>query len=409
MAHRAELHDDADSVTVAGTEYASIVCSLTTFQHCFHRANGFQQHALQEFQALKAALLAGGVAPDAIETLISSVLYPPTALDDDTNSAEDSPEKARWSADAAVFVPKKDFFSKSNTNGAVIKPWRDTTNIPPTPPSNSQEQSGTEKDDEETGYYEEEEEQQYENNHDDRSLVLRGLSPFTTLVDIENVLRGGIVLNMFIRSRDRERSAHVAFVEPLVAEKFIMHCKRNDLYIKGRRIKVYWDEKQHYMPGHIARRVYNNNATRNLVIRFPNSDTTLESICDDLEHIHNLEVVSCEMKNGHAFFSTNGIGHAVTARTCMQSRLKYKSTRIEFYPDECDQPLPEIVRKPYKRDMSPNKTKYNTISHVNRFALLVDGEEDDFAFEEAHQAAARRNVSAGDAVWETKIATVPVL
>ena len=344
----------------------------------------------------------GGVAPEAIVTLINSVLSPPTPPEDGPKSAQNSPQKPQWSAEAPVFVPNRDLFSKNDTTSASKQPWRDT-NIPPTPPSFSQEQSGTEKDDEETGYYEEEEER-YHNNHDDRSVVLRGLSPFTTLADIAKVVRGGIVLNMFIRAR--ERSAHIAFVEPLVAEKFIMHHKRNDLYIKGKRIDVYWDEKQHFMPGHIARRVYNNNATRNLVIRFPKSDTTPESLRDDLEHIHRLEVVSCEMKNGHAFISTNGINFAVTARTCMQSRLKYKHTRIDFYPDECDHPLPEVIKKPYtKRDQSPNKTKFNTISHVNRFALLVGDNEDEF--DDVRQAAVRRHVSAGDIIWETKLATLP--
>jgi hypothetical protein len=145
------------------------------------------------------------------------------------------------------------------------------------------------------------------------------------------------------------------------------------------------------MPGHIARRVH-NGATRNLVIRFVKPALTAESIREDLEHIHQLEVVDIAFEEGHAFISLNGINRAVTARTCMSSRLKYKGSRIEFFPDECEEPLPGIVKKQCKRP-SPNKAA--TVSHMNRFALLL--EESDDEFEEAHTGEMRRNVSAGDA------------
>ena len=339
--------------------------------------------------------------PDAIVTLINSVLYPLAPIQNAAKPVNDVPEKGQWSAEAPVFVPKENFVKRS-TRPAVSKQWRNTS-VPPTPPSFSQEQNDSDIYDEDADGNEEQE--QYENNYDDRSVVLRGISPFTTLADIAKAVRGGIVLNMFLRHR--EKSAYVAFVEPLVAEKFVMHCRRNDMYIKGKRIEVYWDDKQHYMQAHTARRIHNNGATRNLVVRFPPPDTTPESIKEDLEHIDRLEIVSCEMKNGHAFISTNGVHHAVTAKTCMQSRRKYKHGRIDFYADECDQPLPDIVKKPYnKREHSPSKRKSNTISHMNRFALLNDA--DDEEFEDAHRAAVRRNVSANDAVWETKIAEVPV-
>ena len=120
---------------------------------------------------------------------------------------------------------------------------------------------------------------------------------------------------------------------------------------------------------------------------------TVDSIRDDLEHIHRLEIVDLKIKDGHAWISTNGVNWAVVASTCMQSRLKYKASKIEFYPDDCDQPLPTIVKKQYKRRGNSPK-KFATIPHANRFAPLNGGmdEEDD-----AHTDAARRTVSSGDA------------
>ena len=134
-----------------------------------------------------------------------------------------------------------------------------------------------------------------------------------------------------------------------------------------------WDERQQYMPGHLARRVACNGASRNLVVRFIKPDMTPEDLREDLAHIHRLEVVEVSFDSGHAYISLNSIQQAITARSCMLSRFKYKGTRIEFYPDECDQPLPTIVKKHVPR---PSPVHARTWSHRNRFALLFNGSEE---------------------------------
>lgn len=142
------------------------------------------------------------------------------------------------------------------------------------------------------------------------------------------------------------------------------------------------------MAGHIARRV-RSGATRNIVVRFVKPDITAETIREHLGHIHRLEVVDINHRDGHAFISLNGITAAVTAKNCMSSRFKYKGSRIEFYPDECDQLLPPSVKKQHKRPSPKNAV---TVSRMNRFALLLEeGSED---FEEAHLGVGRRNLSA---------------
>jgi hypothetical protein len=66
---------------------------------------------------------------------------------------------------------------------------------------------------------------------------------------------------------------------------------------------------------------------------------------------------------------------AVTARTCMGSRLKYKGSRVEFYPDQCCEPLPPIARKTLEGAPSSPKKTFN----VNRFQMLASmgGEEEE--------------------------------
>ena len=115
--------------------------------------------------------------------------------------------------------------------------------------------------------------------------------------------------------------------------------------------------------------------TRNLVIRFVKPEMTAESICADVEHIHQCEVVGLRFELGHAFLSLSSIQSATHARSCFLSRLKYKGTRIEFYPDECDQPLPEAsqpmhVSKPTKAS-KPNQLAHSKgYATTNPFSLL---------------------------------------
>ena len=131
------------------------------------------------------------------------------------------------------------------------------------------------------------------------------------------------------------------------------------------------------MPGHISHKIVRFGASRNLVIRFPKADMTPESVSEDLKHIHNLHVLDVKsLAGGHLLISTNDVSLAVTARTCMSSRLKYKGSRIEFYPDECCQPLPPIVRKTYQpAPSSSEKKKIN----MNRFQMLIDVDEEEDA------------------------------
>ena len=53
--------------------------------------------------------------------------------------------------------------------------------------------------------------------------------------DIIDVVRGGLVLDIYLRSH--ERSASISFVEGSAAQEFMKHVKRNDIYVHGKRVK----------------------------------------------------------------------------------------------------------------------------------------------------------------------------
>ena len=116
-----------------------------------------------------------------------------------------------------------------------------------------------------------------------------------------------------------------------------------------------------------------------MIVRGIHPTITEERIRDHLDHIHNLVVISISFEDGDAYISLNSINNSLFARTCMMSRATYKGMKIEWYPDECSQPLPRAQYAPKKRNVPALQPRKFT-SAMNRFQMLnMDGAEDDTA------------------------------
>ncbi|KAF9765492.1 hypothetical protein IL306_002217 [Fusarium sp. DS 682] len=130
------------------------------------------------------------------------------------------------------------------------------------------------------------------------------------------------------------------------------------------------------MSGQVAHHI-RKGGSRNFVIRKRDPNLTAQSIRDDLEHIHNLHVINIAFEKDNCFISTNAVHGAIYARTCLQSRSEYKTSRIEWCADECAQPLqylPSEIQdpapdvKPQRRDVPTHPSRKNLMG--NRFKLL---------------------------------------
>jgi hypothetical protein len=67
-----------------------------------------------------------------------------------------------------------------------------------------------------------------------RTIQLSHLAEGTTHADIANAVRGGMLLDIFLRSHDR--CAMVSFLKSVDAKKFYDHVRRHDLYIRNKRV-----------------------------------------------------------------------------------------------------------------------------------------------------------------------------
>lgn len=144
--------------------------------------------------------------------------------------------------------------------------------------------------------------------HDQRTILITNVSDRTTHKDLVGIIRGGRVLDIFLRN---DRSATVSFVEgagefstpPLACPPlrgnnlatnpdkadFLAHAKRNDIYLHTKRLEFRWNDRQFHVPQHVANKIA-NGASRNLIVRGALGKLGSDQIRDHLDHIHNLVV-----------------------------------------------------------------------------------------------------------------------
>ena len=67
-----------------------------------------------------------------------------------------------------------------------------------------------------------------------RTIQLSNLAEGVTHADITSAVRGGLLLDVFLRGH--ERSATVSFLNSADAKKFYDHVRRHDLYIRNKRV-----------------------------------------------------------------------------------------------------------------------------------------------------------------------------
>ncbi|KAK6218718.1 hypothetical protein LQW54_002641 [Pestalotiopsis sp. IQ-011] len=206
-----------------------------------------------------------------------------------------------------------------------------------------------------------------------RSILLAGIPEGTTHGEITSIVRGGMILEVYIRAA--EHSALVSFLLEEDAVRFYEHARRNDLYINHKRVFIKWADRHYHLSNHVAGKIA-TGATRNMIIRRCDPNQTEEKIRDHLEHIHNLVVIKIDFIGSSCYIKTNSVHNAMFARTCMMSRATYKSCKIEWDVDECAQPLetPRKVAPP--KPLPAVAIKPQGVTMRNRFATLRLDDDD---------------------------------
>ncbi|KAF8427873.1 hypothetical protein EV426DRAFT_529147 [Tirmania nivea] len=340
--------------------------------------------SLREYNALRSALIRGGVTVESLDLLVQETFDQPDATPGDHSGSmgagvppfDGTPSRLPISTMPPMPVENQHYIGNGLQGYGKLNSPTWNLNSPATHYTDHGQNgfSGKHNHDKSMGYGGRgpdniSDQKTIRNGHGKRTIYLTKLPDRVTYAQIFSVIRGGIVVDVWMKPSDH--AASVSFVDCSAAENFYQFTRKNDIYIDGKRINVEWREpsRQFVILNNIMSAI-SRGATRNLLLSKVPPSLTEERIREDLDHIHNLHVEKIEMEGGSVLVNLNSVCVALFARTCLMSRSSYKGVKIEFTADECAERLPTPERKNFERKKVQEKA-----APKNRFDILTMAEE----------------------------------
>lgn len=170
------------------------------------------------------------------------------------------------------------------------------------------------------------------NNLGNRTIYLGNIHPETTIEEICNVVRGGLLHH--IRYIPDKHICFVTFIDPTSAASFYALSNLQGLMIHNRRLKIGWGKHSGALPPAIALAV-SGGASRNVYIGNLDETWTEERLRQDFSEYGEIELVNTLREKSCAFVNFTNIANAIKAIEGMRSREEYKRFKINFGKDRC--------------------------------------------------------------------------
>ncbi|KAH3300478.1 hypothetical protein KXV19_009127 [Aspergillus fumigatus] len=173
------------------------------------------------------------------------------------------------------------------------------------------------------------------NNLGNRTIYLGNIHPETTIEEICNVVRGGLLHH--IRYIPDKHICFVTFIDPTSAASFYALSNLQGLMIHNRRLKIGWGKHSGPLPPAIALAV-SGGASRNVYVGNLDETWTEERLRQDFSEYGEIELVNTLREKSCAFVNFTNIANAIKAIEGMRNREEYKRFKINFGKDRCGNP-----------------------------------------------------------------------
>lgn len=173
------------------------------------------------------------------------------------------------------------------------------------------------------------------NNLGNRTVYLGNIHPETTIEEICNVVRGGLLHH--IRYIADKHICFVTFIDPTSAASFYALSNIQGLMIHNRRLKIGWGKHSGALPPAIALAV-SGGASRNVYIGNLDETWTEERLRQDFSEHGEIELVNTLREKSCAFVNFTNIANAIKAIEAVRGREEYKKFKINFGKDRCGNP-----------------------------------------------------------------------
>ena len=172
-------------------------------------------------------------------------------------------------------------------------------------------------------------------NLGNRTVYLGNIHPETTIEEICNVVRGGLLHH--IRYIPDKHICFVTFIDPTAAATFYALSNIQGLMIHNRRLKVGWGKHSGALPPAIALAV-SGGASRNVYIGNLDESWTEDRLRQDFSEYGEIELVNTLREKSCAFVNFTNIANAIKAIEAVRGRDEYKRFKINFGKDRCGNP-----------------------------------------------------------------------
>ena len=180
------------------------------------------------------------------------------------------------------------------------------------------------------------------NNLGNRTVYLGNIHPETTIEEICNVVRGGLLHH--IRYIPDKHICFVTFIDPTSAASFYALCNLQGLMIHNRRLKLGWGKHSGALPPAIALAV-SGGASRNVYIGNLDETWTEERLRQDFQEYGEIELVNTLREKSCAFVNFTNIANAIKAIEAVRGKEEYKRFKVNFGKDRCGNPPRQVINQ----------------------------------------------------------------
>ncbi|KAI9742623.1 MAG: hypothetical protein M1818_003764 [Claussenomyces sp. TS43310] len=177
------------------------------------------------------------------------------------------------------------------------------------------------------------------NNLGNRTVYLGNIHPETTIEEICNVVRGGLLHH--IRYIPDKHICFVTFIDPTSAASFYALSNLQGLMIHNRRLKIGWGKHSGALPPAIALAV-SGGASRNVYIGNLDESWTEERLKQDFAEYGEIELVNTLREKSCAFVNFTNIANAIKAIEAVRGKEDYRRFKVNFGKDRCGNPPRQV-------------------------------------------------------------------
>jgi RNA recognition motif-containing protein len=167
-----------------------------------------------------------------------------------------------------------------------------------------------------------------------RTVYLGGLHPETTMEDLCNHIRGGIIEQ--IKLMPEKHCAFITFVDPSSAVAFYNTCMYQGFVVRSRRARPGWGKPSPLSSATSA--AVHAGATRNVYLGSIDETITEDRLRNDFSRYGSVETVNIIRDKNIAFVNFTCIANAVRAVNEARQDAEYSRFKINYGKDRCANP-----------------------------------------------------------------------